>query len=629
MKHLIFLPVYLIATLLCSMRSVPAAEVLNARDFGLGNLAPGEDATPVFRRAMEACRSQGAGGLQIPSGTWHLYPDYAFEEYLAVANNNPGAKRIVFQLDELKGFTLSGEDVHFVCHGQMIPISGDDAENITLRGFSIDWSRPFHFQGEVVAVHPDKNAFDLRVHDEVIYELRGQRLIFREKPSRSPHAGKEWAPPPTEQMSWEHNLQWNMWFDGKTHHPIPGEHQWALEPDSQVEEVEPGVIRIFDAVQHMPQVGWVVAVKGMGDPNRTSPAIRIARSKNILLEDVTIHHAGGMGVIMQRTEDITLRNLRVELPKGKHRIVTTTADATHFNGCRGNILIEDCFFENMLDDATNVHGCFVRIDNVVGNTLTCRRIHSQQQGLIVATKGDRVRFLTSADLQNYADAEVVSTRELNADLFEVTVDQLPEGGVQEGSALYNTTWQPDLTFRKCTVRNHRARTMLIATAGKVLIEDNHFAHSSMAGIQFEGDNGFWWESGPTRDVTIRKNHFLNNAGAALRVMPQLDFQQHPGALYHGGIAFENNVIETYHRRIIEGVAVDGLIFCGNTIRMSDFLNVSDFTSPSVLIETGRNILLEKNSFVGGPPLKIAVGTDSAKPILKDNRGFASPKINEK
>ena len=612
--------VFWLASQTCSLAGGP---VLDANEFGLANLGPDEDATPVFRKAMEACRSQHASGLKIPSGTWHLYPDYAFEAYLAVANNNPGMKRIVFQLDRLKDFAIIGEDARFVCHGELIPFSVDDAENITLQGIRIDWSRSFHFQGEVVAVHHDKNAFDLKVHDEVFYELRGQRLIFREKPSRSPHAWKEWAPPPTQHMSWEHNLQWNMWFDGETRHPIPGEHQWALEPDARVEEVEPRVIRIYDAVHLMPQVGWVVAVKGMVDPNRTSPAVRVARSKKILLEDVAIHHAGGMGVIMQRTEDITLRNLRVELPEGKNRMVTTTADATHFNGCRGSILIEDCLFENMLDDATNVHGCFVRVDKVMGNNLICRRIHSQQRGLIVMTAGDRVRFQSSDDMQAYGDSEVLSTRELNADLFEVTLDRLPEDGVREGSALYSLTWQPELTIRNCTVRNHRARTMLIATAEKVLIEDNRFLHSSMAGIQFEGDNGFWWESGPTRDVTIRGNLFLNNAGAALRIMPQINHRRFPDALYHGGIVFEDNVIESFHRRVVEGVAIDGLIFRGNTIRMIDHVTANDYETPSFAIETGRNIRLEDNVFEGQPPLKIAVSTKSAAPVLKGNSGISS------
>ena len=35
------------------------------------------------------------------------------------------------------------------------------------------------------------------------------------------------------------------------------------------------------------------------------------------------------------------------------RVISTTADATHFVNCKGDILIENCRFENMLDDGTN------------------------------------------------------------------------------------------------------------------------------------------------------------------------------------------------------------------------------------------------------------------------------------
>jgi hypothetical protein len=413
-----------------------------------------------------------------------------------------------------------------------------------------------------------------------------------------------------------------MWWDGATGRPIPGEHLWVLEPDPKVEELKPGTIRIVDALKQLPTPGMVLTVKGMMEPNRTSPAIRISHCRDVLLEDVTLHHAGGMGVIVQRSEDITLRRLQVALPEGKGRFVTTTADATHFNGCRGRIVIEDCLFEHMLDDSANVHGCFVRVERQLGpETLVCRRVHSQQLGLVVMEAGDHVRFVTSDDLQPYGDATVVSTRELNFDLFEVTLDRLPEGGLRQRSGIYNLTWQPDFTFRNSTVRNHRARTMLIATAGKVLIEDNHFAHSSLAGIQFEGDNGYWWESGPTRQVIIRNNTFLDNYGPVLRIMPQIDPQRFPDALYHGGIVFENNRIESFHRRVVEGQAIDGLVFRKNTIRMTDTFDDPDTVSPSFDLWSGRNIRIVDNTFEGRPPLIVRAETDSARPVLKGNVGI--------
>lgn len=170
--------------------------------------------------------------------------------------------------------------------------------------------------------------------------------------------------------------------------------------------------------------------------------------------------------------------------------------------------------------------------------------------------------------------------------------------------------------------------MLIATAGKVVVEDNLFEHSSMAGIQFEGDNGYWWESGPTRDVTIRRNRFLNNAGAALRIFPQIDAREFPDAVYHGGIVFEDNVIESFHRNVVEGVAIDGLTLRNNKIRLTDFVPVQDVSSPSFMLQSGRNIIFEGNLFEGEKPLTISAGTATAIPVLKqDNIGIRQLESN--
>ena len=614
-------------TLVCGLLltlPVTAEEWVDAADFGLGKLPPGADATPVLRRAMEACIKEKASGLKVPAGEWHLFPQFAFEQNLAVANNDPGIRRVVFPIDGFEGFTLEADGARFVCHGPMIPISAEGTRDLTLKGFSIDWARPFSMQGTVEAVQPELNAFDLKLHPEVVYEIRGQRLIFREKPSPSPTTWKEWAPPVTDTLAWEHNLQWNMWFQGGTRHPLPGEGMLGLEPDARVEELGPHRIRIFEAAKVMPPVGAVLIVNGMMQQNRTSPAIRISGCKDVLVEDVTIHHAGGMGMVAQRSENFTIRRYKVVLPEGKDRYVTTTADATHFNGCRGHILIEDSLFENMLDDASNIHGCFVKVVKAEGNTLLCQRAHSMQLGLEIAEPGDVVRLVQSADLKPYGDATVTAVRNLNSEHFEITLDKLPEGGIRMPSGFYNISWQPSLTFRNNVVRNNRGRSILLATSGKVLVEKNRFEHPSMFGIQMEGDNDFWWESGPNRDVTIRDNHFLNTTGPVLNVALGIDPKRYPDALYHGGIVFENNLIETFHGAIMNGYAIDGLIVRNNTIRMTDFTHAYRPETASFNFASGRNIVMEGNRFTGNaeiPELDVKAGTPSAKPLMKDNQGI--------
>nr|AIA93734.1 CAZy families GH110 protein [uncultured Shewanella sp.] len=91
-------------------------------------------------------------------------------------------------------------------------------------------------------------------------------------------------------------------------------------------------------------------------PRRDFPGIVISDSAGVALEHVTLHHCGGMGVIAQRSADLSLSHVKVTPPVGGKRVVSLTADATHFVNCRGKIEMTDCLFENQKDDATNVHG---------------------------------------------------------------------------------------------------------------------------------------------------------------------------------------------------------------------------------------------------------------------------------
>ncbi|MEL0638957.1 hypothetical protein V6259_19830, partial [Marinomonas sp. TI.3.20] len=86
--------------------------------------------------------------------------------------------------------------------------------------------------------------------------------------------------------------------------------------------------------------------------------------KNIILENITIHTAGGMSLIVERTENIKVSHYSVT--PSHDRIVSTRADATHFMNCKGEIIVENCQLDHMLDDGINVHGAYVNIDSYIG-----------------------------------------------------------------------------------------------------------------------------------------------------------------------------------------------------------------------------------------------------------------------
>ncbi len=588
-----------------------AEKVINAKDYGIQE---GIDNTPVLIKAMEACKAQNASKLIIPKGTYALYPEKAQGAYRHIPNNDDGIKRIVFLLDGFKDFEIDGQGSKFICHGQMIPFDLKNSRNIKISNLSIDWDKPFFFQAEVVAVHPGQNAFDLAVFKECNYEIHGDELIFTNKKSKGKNDWLKMAPPAQEDVRWEQNINWNIWFDPKTKAPVFNVeeaarlHTWntKLNKPARAEELGEDLVRLYDATNRLPDVGWVLIIKGNLTKNRLSPAIHVTNCKDIIIENTTVYHSSGIALIVDRTENVTLNKFNVLLPPGSGRLVSSTADATHFVNCRGLIKFDSCIFENMLDDATNVHGIYARVIDAVGDyTLGMGRGHSQQQGFVFAEKGDKIKLLNRLSLEPYATLTVESVKNVNEYYFEATFREKVKGMVQPESVADNISWQPDVDMRNCIVRRNRSRSILISTAGDVVIENNKFLDCTYAGVVVPGFVDSWYESGPVKNVIIRNNLFedmgLGGGNAPIiDIAANINNKVSPPFYFHKNIIFQNNTINTFGRILVRAKSLENFQFKGNKINKSkNYPVVAHKNSPAFVFDRCKDIIIENNDYNWG------------------------------
>lgn len=70
-----------------------------------------------------------------------------------------------------------------------------------------------------------------------------------------------------------------------------------------------------------------------------------------------------------------------------------------------------------------------------------------------------------------------------------------------------------------------------------MIEDNVFYRIPMSGVLVSDDARGWYESGPVRDVTIRRNLFMECGSPVIAVMPEND--RYEGAV-HRNVRIEAN-----------------------------------------------------------------------------------------
>lgn len=556
----------------------------------------GSDTTPAVRAALDALRGQKDARLVFSPGRYDFYPDRAVEKYLFISNHDECLKHIAFWIEGFDGLEIDGGGAQFVFHGLISPFALQDSGRVRLGNFSIDWARTFHSEALVLATHPAENeaengvsSVDLQIPAAFPYRIEDQQLIFTGEGSDSYILGNA------------------LQFDPVRRETARDVHDnYAIHAWHRALEIGPRQVRLSTRFSSVPAPGNVLAlIDGM----RFCPAISASDCHSIAIENVSLYHCGGMGFIAQRSRDIQIRKLSVVPAPDSKRLISLSADATHFVNCAGHIEISDCRFENQLDDATNVHGIYARISQRVSDTeLELELVHPQQVGVTFAGAGDRLGFIDNQTLETYHGARVQSVTRLNRSYTRLQFAAPLPAEVSAGHGIENHEWQPDVTIRGCTARGNRARGFLISTPGRVLIENNTF-HTPGAAILIAGDVNHWFESGAVRDVTIRGNTFNNClfgvwGRAVIDICPEIEPQFRAGSRYHRGISIENNRFCALDARILRAQCVNGLTISGNIIESSnDYGRGEDTFDPNepkfsdaelYFVEACQNVLFHNN-----------------------------------
>ena len=516
------------------------------------------NATPKVREALEHCRNEGIRRLVIPCGTYHFYRDFAREAHLFISNNDSGMKRIVFFLDDFDNLEIDGQGSLFIFHGSVLPFVVRNSSRIALRNFRVDWDRPFHSEALISRV--EGNSVDLEIPAAYPYHVENGRLIFEQT------AGETWSTegPPT--LLGINNV---LEFDSTLRETAFKVHDnYGLNSRHEAVEISPGHVRLrAEWKEPMPKVGNLLALI---DGGRECPAIAIADSSDVMIEGVSLHHAGGMGVIAQTSRDITLRNCLVAPAPQTGRMVSLEADATHFVCCGGQILLEDCEFSHQLDDAGNFHGIYTPVvRRISGRSALVRLQHFQQRGMHPFEAGHAVELITAPGMAQKGENELSSVSYLNSEhiLLGFRHDLPPDFG--PGFAVGSLYWKADVTIRRTRVHSNRARGYLVVTGGKIRVEENHF-HTAGSAILMQSDASGWYEAGAVSDVAIRDNVFENcNYGvwnrATIDIDPQIPEDEREGRLFNRNIRIEGNTFRTFHGAIVKADCTEGLVIKGNTI----------------------------------------------------------------
>ncbi len=563
----------------------------------------GINCSPLWQQALDAIQSECAPGdaivLRFSPGQYNFHEEGATtREYYISNHDQTNPKKVGLVLENFRNLTLDGQGASFIFHGRMLPLALLQSENCTLRNFSIDFANPHIAQITIIANSPEEGlTFEVapwvhyRINDKGRFESYGE--------------------------GWTASQSTGIAFEGDTRHVVYRTSDLMFNTQG-LKEIAPRQLQAPQWKDKRLIPGTVIAMRSWGRP---APGIFLSHNRNTRLQNVKVHYAEGMGLLAQLCENITLDGFGVCL-KGDEdpRYFTTQADATHFSGCKGKIISRNGLYENMMDDAINIHGTYLKIvERIDDKTVVGRYMHGQSYGFEWGRPGDAVQFVRSATMElTGTPAKITSIRPhkqeqpKGAKEFILTFDQpiAPTITAKEGFGIENLTWTPEVIFSNNLIRNNRARGALFSTPRKTVIENNTFDHTSGTAILLCGDCNGWYETGACREVIIRKNRFINAltnlfqfTNAVISIYPEIPDLQNQQTYFHGatgkGIIIENNLFETFDQPIVYAKSLDGLTFRKNTVRQNHAYPAFHWNQKRFLLERVKNVTIRNNTFEGG------------------------------
>lgn len=559
-----------------------AKKQINLADFGVN--AQTTDCTPGLIKCLQVCKNEKDVKLIFNKGTYNFYSDSGLDKYCFISNNDEGLKRVIFLLENMKNFTLDGQGSEFVFHGFINPFVINNSSNITFKNFSIDFARPFHNEANIIANNSD--GIDIDIPESFPYRINNGTLIFTAgdpEQQRKTTVSKEIIYPYGSLLEFdpikrETAYMVNDYYLGGT--PLVATN------------IGDRKVRIF--LKGLK--GTVGNIIVFAAENRNYPGFAVSDCSDIRFDNITIYHAGGMGIICQKTHNVSVISCKVTPSKG--RIISTTADATHFTNCTGKIELGNSVFQNQMDDATNIHGIYVQIaEKISSNEFIVQLKHSQQLGFDFLKTGAQIEFVQAKSLITSGYAKVLDSKRLNKDFTRIKLSNSLPPDVNVGDVIGEVCDSQFVYIHDNYIGKNRARGMLLNCRGKAIVENNTF-HTPGAAILFEGDANYWFEQGGVKDCTIQNNLFDNclygvwgkaiiDVGAG--ITENLDVSR-----YNKNIKVLNNKFRTFDDALLlHAYCVDGLIWKGNNIEKDNDYPAAKTNKSLFKVENSDNIKIEQ------------------------------------
>ncbi len=360
-----------------------------------------------------------------------------------------------------------------------------NCEDMTIEGFFFDTDNSIGSTGEVVAIDRENYSCDLVFPDE--FKWTGYEHIV------GTNSFDDKGSPDYAIATYDHNLREEPFEDSSR--LVGRDYELLSENKIRLKGIYSGDPINKLKIGHKMNIRYIIY----------GPSIFTFKScHRVLLKDIVIYSASSFGALIKpRSSDFTFDNFSMRMPQGTERLFCANADGVHILGLMGKLTFKNCNIEGLGDDCLNIHGIAAAVADYdkTEKTLSAFYARNKERSLpdFWACVGDvihvydPVTFLKKAEL-------TVDTVDEN---YNIRYKDL-KGEIENGDVLANSAYYASVHVDSCTLRNTRARGLLIQSQN-VLVENSYIYGMSLPAMLFSPDIKVWYEVGPVKNVEIRNN----------------------------------------------------------------------------------------------------------------------------
>ena len=378
-----------------------------------------------------------------------------------------------------------------------------DCADLEINGFFFDTDNSIGATGEVVAIDRENYSCDLVFSDE--FKWTGYEHII------GTNSFNEKGSPDYAIATYDHSLTEEPYGDSTR---LVGRDYELLAPN----KIRLKGIYSGDPVNKL-QIGHKMNIRYI----IYGPSVFTFKScHRVLLKDIVIYSAGSFGALVKpRSSDFTFDNFSMRVKEGSEKLYCANADGVHILGLMGKLTFKNCNIEALGDDTLNIHGIAAAAKNLNKENKTLSAIYARAKERPLpdfwACEGDTMHVYEPNTFLKKAEFTVASVDEN----YNIVYRDL-KGEIEEGDVLANAVYYAAVHVDGCTLRNTRARGLLIQSQN-ILVENSYIYGMSLPAMLFSPDIRVWYEVGPVENVEIRNNvieycahtHYGANVGAVV------------------------------------------------------------------------------------------------------------------